>query len=202
MVSGEADTVFRLKGPGRTGHVVLAAQADRPRMLVGGNPMDSQDQAILFSDGWIAVARVSPYRVDWRRPDGQWLSGPPLPLDTISVDRREKCAATERYLRLDCRRVTLPGWPEMVPPFLIPNRVPSRIPTLFAAANGVLVIARTPTATSSDNIYDIVGRNGRLVARLTLPGQYQVVGFGPTDVYLVMKDEMDLQHILRYDWPL
>lgn len=43
----------------------------RPDVTVATLPMNTGDQAWLFPDGRLVIARVSPYRVEWRAPDGQ-----------------------------------------------------------------------------------------------------------------------------------
>lgn len=39
-----------------------------------------EEMASLFVDGWLAVVRLDPLRVDWRSPAGQWTSGRPIPV--------------------------------------------------------------------------------------------------------------------------
>ena len=43
------------------------------------DPWVGSESALLFPDGWIAVARQRPYRIDWRSPDGKWTSGAHCP---------------------------------------------------------------------------------------------------------------------------
>jgi len=58
--------------------------------------LDATEVALLFPDGWLAVARLNPYRVDWRSPSGAWTLGEPLPFRAIRVDDREKEAYAVR----------------------------------------------------------------------------------------------------------
>jgi hypothetical protein len=44
---------------------------------VFGNSLTGEE-GLLFPDGWVAIARLDPYRVDWRRRDGAWILGRPL----------------------------------------------------------------------------------------------------------------------------
>ena len=39
------------------------------------------------------------------------------------------------------------------------------------------------------------------MARLQLPPDHQIVGFGARSVYVVVTDEDDLQRIQRHPWP-
>ena len=76
-------------------------------------PLAGGEEPILFPDGWVAIARIDPYRVDWRSPDGQWTHGAPLPFTTVRLDAREReaFARSHRWAR------GLPTWPETAPAF-------------------------------------------------------------------------------------
>src|SRR5207244_2243808 len=41
------------------------------------NPLAVGEKFLLFADGSLAIARLDPYRVDWRSPNGKWTFGPP-----------------------------------------------------------------------------------------------------------------------------
>ena len=47
------------------------------------------EQAIAFPDGWLAIAYLEPYRVDWLKPTGEWIRGPALSQDTLPFDRTD-----------------------------------------------------------------------------------------------------------------
>ncbi|HEX7049808.1 MAG TPA: hypothetical protein VF188_06300 [Longimicrobiales bacterium] len=197
--SEHLDTIAQLDALDRSGATRLPARDGLLPALIGNNPLASQDEALLFLDGWVAIARTEPYRVDWRSPDGRRMQGPALPFDRIEVDRREKCAAIERLFRgrRRCEPSILPGWPETVPPFL-PD---PRVPVLFAAPDGAVVITRAPTADSRGHRYDVVDRKGRLVGVIQLPAEVRLIGFGPHSVYTVLTDSLDLQTLRRHPWP-
>lgn len=197
--TGAADTLAVIRGRGEFPVHRQPAEGNRPTMLIGGNPLASEDQALLFPDGWIAVARVSPYRVDWRSPDGRWHRGAALPHEQVRTDDREKCAALNRWIGglRDCDPSILEPWPEVVPAF-----VPSRErPDLFATPDGRLVIARTPTARFPGHRYDVVDRDGALTGVITLPENEVLIGFGSNSVYILVTDELDLQRLRRHPWP-
>jgi hypothetical protein len=171
-----------------------------PPTVIIGTPFSSEDRALLFPDGWIAVVRLQPYRVDWRRPDGHWVRGPLLPFHPRRVTAQERVwAMTRAYGRALRDTEQLSGWPEIVPPFLSWNR--GRAPVLLALPDGRLAIARTPTASDSTNRYDLVDRTGALTAVLRLPPYEAIVGFGARSVYVVATDEDDAQRLRRHPWP-
>jgi len=45
----------------------------------------TRDEAIRMRDGWVAIARVSPYRVEFRSPDGGWTGGAPLSFSAVAT---------------------------------------------------------------------------------------------------------------------
>ena len=54
------------------------------------------EQYVAHPDGWIAIVRVNPFRVDWRSPEGRWTLGAPLPIPVIRMTAREKAASLAR----------------------------------------------------------------------------------------------------------
>ena len=196
------DTIARLKGRGSGGFHIGRREGGRPPSIVVANPLASEEQALLFGDGWIAVARSEPYRVDWRAPDGRWVRGAPLPFAAVRVNDRERCAAMERVLGSagGCDPSSVPGWPETVPPFLPPLQ--QRLsPTLLAAPDGRLVIARTPSATSQERHHDVVDRTGRLAGVISVGASEALIGFGARSVYTLATDDEGVQTVRRRPWP-
>ena len=143
---------------------------------------DVQEQAILAPDGWIAVFRAEPYRVDWLTPSGKWLLGAALVLPVLAMDQREEgstyrgcgtrlCAAGNR------NRTSLHGWGGTVELFSGPNLM---IPT---PDSGVL-IRRRPIADARGTLYDFVDRGGKLMRELEISGAERIIGFGPASAYV------------------
>lgn len=197
--SARFDTIARLRGLGSAGVTRLPARGGQLAAVVGNNPLASKDEALLFPDGWVAIARTEPYRVDWRAPDGRWRGGSPLPIQRIRLDRHEKCAAWIRWFGpgRPCEPDLLPGWPEVLPPFLPDNRSS----VLFAAPGGQLVITRAPSADASGPRYDVVDRGGRLAGQLQLEPGIRLIGFGAGSVYTLSTDPLGLQTLRRHPWP-
>jgi hypothetical protein len=78
--NADADTIGRLRPSSRAdGKQVPGA-------------LRSYEQAVLAFDGWIAVARLEPYRIDWRTPEGRWIRGAPLAVPVERMDDAEKDA--------------------------------------------------------------------------------------------------------------
>jgi hypothetical protein len=158
----------------------------------------SRDWGLLFLDGWLAVARVDPYRVDWRRPDGEWITGEPLPFRKIRVDEEQKCAALQPMLgeRTPCDPSVIPWWPESVPPFV--KKFP--LVLLGPTPDGQLFIRRTPKIDDSGIRYDIVDREGRLAGVLPLPDGVRLIGSGARSIYTLVIGPEGLQTLRRHPW--
>lgn len=159
------------------------------------NPLAAEEQALLFPDGWVAVARRSPYRVEWLRPDGRWVRGAPLPFSPVAVDDAQKQFALSRAYspEAEMRVDEMPPWPRIVPPF--PPRA------LLAAPDGRLVIRRMPEARRRGTHYDLVDRAGALVGRLALKDNEQIAAIGADAVYVIATDGSDVQWLQRHAWP-
>ena len=199
---GEFDTIAVLGGQGLAGVRVERGLTPLQRI----SQLATDGQAWLFRDGWIAVAHPDPYRVDWRRPDGQWIRGAPLPFTPVEVTHEEKCFRLSRVtLYTECRLDQFPvAWPKHVPAFVKSRlrRVTPGSTALRPAPGGMLLVIRTPTVEAPENRYDVIDRSGVLRGVFRLPVDQTIVGFGPSSLYVVRKDEVDLQTLSRHAWPL
>ena len=70
------------------------------------------------------------------------------------------------------------------------------------APDGRVFILRSITADRQHPLYDVVDRRGALVHRLALDSNQQMIGFGARSIYVVTRDSVDLQRLLRYPYPL
>lgn len=210
------DTVAVLQGRG------LAGDDCSSRLGVGGgggggggvrtcSRVASEDIPLLFEDGWLAVARVRPYRVDWRTPEGEWVLGAPLEdEDGPPMDRRQKCWVMQGYPPAgpeDCDDGTIDswGWPDAMPAFLprVTRSLPGAdVPVLLPTSGGSLLIRRAPRFPQARARYDLVDRTGTLTATLVLPPREAIVGFGEDVVYTVRMDDVELQWLRRHPWPM
>ncbi len=206
LATGAVYPIARVAGRGRFGLCMAVRAGGSARIPC--NPVATEDLALLFPDGWVAVARTDPYRVDWRDPRGNWTFGAPLPFSPVALDDREKCAALEWVngapLPYACDPARYSEWPGTAPPFFhsaLRGMAAPGSPTLFATPEGELLIRRAPTTAFPDSRYDLVNRHGKLVGTLTVPFDEAIVGFGDKSVYIVETDEMGLQTLRRHPWP-
>ncbi len=191
------DTIARIRGKFRGRSSVDRTIRGRQWVFELVNPFGVEEQAWMFPDGWMALALASPYRVDWRTPDGTWIHGAPLPFTPIPATDTEKLAAMSRYAmaipepQLDPSEY--PGWPEFVPPFTNAALVPLH--------DGRVAIARFVTSASTLQVYDIVDRNGALSARIQVPLNSRIIAFGRESVYLVTRGAYDVERLTRHPLP-
>ncbi len=198
--TGIADTIGRIRPALRL--QVGGTTGPDGRQLSGSYtfpPFTGFEQATLFPDGWVAIARLDPYRVDWRAPNGQWLRGSPIPIETIQVDGREKRAYLARMWNPPATPPdpsTISDWPTTVPAFEA-----LRGSVVLNTPGGELLIARTPTARQPGRHYDVIARSGNRTAQLLLPEGERVVGFGSGTVYVAVTDDDGIQRLQRHPWP-
>lgn len=187
--TGRADTVGRIRPRYERGQLFGRGEVSVPPLAIG-------EQALLFLDGWMAIARLEPYQVEWRSPDGRTIRGTPLPFSVTKVNEREKRAYFDREAKAWGRAPQYapnPVWPENLPVF--------ERDALLAAPDGMVLVRRMPTASVSDTRYDVVDRRGTLVRQISLPENQWIVGFGRRAAYLVVTDADGIQRIERHPWP-
>ncbi len=182
--TGREDTVTRLRQvpPRPTGAPVPVYQVF--------------ERAALSLDGWLAVIRMDPYRVDWRAPTGQWIHGAPIPYQPVPMSDAERRAvmASPHYAEFRDRADLRPAWPDTVPPAI------SGAPRLFSP-QGQLLVLRTRTVLEPGTRYDVIDRTGALAQRLVLPDSELIVGFGPRSVYVDAGHVGDGIRLVRHPWP-
>ena len=193
------DTIARSRGRGSNSAVMreLPRMPNGMRALASGTPLDAEDRIALSYDGWVAIAYVDPYRVDWRTPAGTWINGAPLPFERIRTDSDVKCKWSLRAVPYvdKCDLSWMIGWPGVIPPFVASDR-----PGIFTTRRGEVVIERVQLVDDGPRTYDVVNRRGELVRTVTLGPRQRIVGFGLRGVYVVSTGELDLQTISRHPW--
>lgn len=202
------DTVAFIRGRGPEGLCVYGVRDGRRIYRGRCNRLATEDLALLFTDGWIAVAMVEPYRVDWRHPDGRWTRGAPLPFEPVPVDEQTKCAVLGQQPGFGVVKScdsSWNAWPRTMPPFM--TRTNAAIgdpfsPTALATADGNLLIRRFSASRQDSTRYDLIDRRGVLLGVLELRPGEGIVGFGPESVYVVETTEDGLQKLRRHAWPV
>ena len=162
------------------------------------------EQFIMHTDGWIAVVRINPFRVDWRSPEGRWTLGAPLPVPVIRMTEKEKTASRARTA---ASRAANPSstpvppqlrtpddeWPDVMPPYL-QNEI-------TFSPDGDIIFRRQPSADHPGNAYYVVDRSGRLLGIIDMKENERIIGAGARSLYVVETDADDLKFIRRHTWP-
>jgi hypothetical protein len=192
------DTIQWLRGSGRGQTIawrpVLPGRP--PIRWILGNPLNVAEQALLFRDGWIALAFPDPYRVEWITPDGRRVLAEPIREPRVAVDDRVKRAHIQRkYPKAEpqFQPNEFPPWPSVLPAFLND--------ALLAAPDGRLVVQRAYHPPDDRLVYDWIDRSGRRSGQLVVSANERIVGFGRRSVYVVAKDDDDVEWLRRHPWP-
>lgn len=212
----EAEVVARLwrtkpEVTGRSGNAVMMSL---PRML-------PSDTWAVGEDGRIAVIRANGYSVEWHLPNGETISGPETPFESIPIGYDDKVADLERSrsggLAVSISRNSSGGtqmqmsrggmggggdgpsveeeeWGETFPPFQEDG-------TMVSPANDVWVLRWLPADRPPQ--MDVFGPDGMFKGSVMIPQGRQLIGFGEGPggsevAYLVRTDEVDLKWLERY----
>ena len=204
------DTLARVKRAATNVRTFTNAKGEVTAMSISILPLSVGDEAAMFADGWFAISRVDPYRVDWITPDGRMTKGPPLPFEKIKVTNREieayflarsrgAPAASGRVpdvVRDAVREqaaVAAKSFPAVYPPFVING--------VIAASDGRAIIRRPETADKPNARYDVVDRAGRLVGTIEMAKGERLAAVTKAYAYVVWKDDDDIERLRRHPVP-
>jgi hypothetical protein len=192
----QAEPVVRLREAPARRETTLGADGKISSSSYRRHPLTVGEEAFLFPDGWLAVVRIEPFRVDWRTPDGQWVRGAPLPVPVIRMSNREIQASIARTRESDPKAISPGvqyGWPDVMPPFSSGGFV--------ADPGGRLLILRQRSADFPKTRYFVVDRQGKLEGEIEMPLNEKIIGFGRSSVYVVVTDVDGIQRLRRHPWP-
>ena len=192
--TGRADTIAQVRGTTvAAGTTPSGSTTTRANFILVFSVVD---QAVLFPDGWVAIAYADPYRVDWHPPNAAVVRGDPIPWTPVRVTAEEKQFWHDRMME-DAgtdRPFDFSGTPfaDEIPPF--------RSQGLWPAPDGALLIHRERSRAAPGNDYEIIDRRGARVGTLRLPASERIVGFGAAAVYVAVKDDDGIERLRRHPW--
>lgn len=174
---------------------------------VGMVAFPSRDDWAPMPDGGVAVARVRDYHVDRVSPSSARTSGSPVEVSPIPVTESEKEAWRAERRALAGPQATRNGgvprgpvgpppqaeFPAVMPPFVYWST--------YARPNGELWVLRSHKASDEVPVYDVFNSSGAMVGRVALPAKSRLAGLGNGTVYVVRKDDDDLEYLQRYRLP-
>jgi hypothetical protein len=166
-------------------------------------------------DGWVAVVRAIPYRVQWYPPRGAPVNGPLIRFTPIGVPAAEKDSIVEAAHNPRGPSVSMggvkPGQRSTAPvpirsglePIILdakPAFGPYQL-LLTDRAGRVWLQRHRPFGMKGGPVYDIVDRRGILVDRIELPPRTRLVGIDGPWLFVVRVDDDDLQYLQRFPMP-
>ncbi len=194
--NGKTDTIARLRVAPTTVKVDVDKDGKVSQMRWFPPIYSVGEEPLILADGWIAVARLEPYRIEWRSPDGKWSRPAPIELAESRMTERERQAYLDRRSRALGKPAIRPSddnWPATIPPFQSRPLIP--------LPDGRVLILRTPTADVPGNRYEVIDRSGRRVTIVGLPETERIFAVGTRGAYVVVTDEDGIQRIRRHPWP-
>ncbi|MFN8669245.1 MAG: hypothetical protein U0164_18820 [Gemmatimonadaceae bacterium] len=159
--------------------------------VIGASP----EQGLLFPDGWIAIVRLNPYRVDWRTTEGSVRAGARLSAEDMTINEAEKKSWRQRLIE---REGEVAAARLLDPPFASAWAAITD-DALLPTPEGSLLIRRMSSARSTGTEYDVVDRQGKIQSRVQLKWSERVVGYGARWLYVAQRDENGTEHLHRYE---
>jgi hypothetical protein len=192
----------------------------QPRMEQSGNTLKytfaypglvASDPWAVFPDGRIAIVRGASYSVEFIAPGGSRSPAVQVPYEPFPVTEADKKAEMEdarRRLAEQTKQVQRMLPPnvsmtfEMLPPASWPDRYPAVAPMgAMAAPDGRLWVKRAVPVRLAREIWDVIGSDGRLLARWRLPAKTTIVALGRDAIYTARTDTDDLRYLQRIALP-
>ena len=210
------DTVATVKNAPRHVDIRTDVAGKITSVSIMAPPFVVKEEVVAFEDGWVAIVRVDPYRVDWRAPAGRVMRGRALPWPAVELSEadvaeflrartRSTGNAADQDVRLrqqlaDAMKLA----PERLPPFAGGGpsvRGGPTMPGVLALGDGRLLIRHPETPDHPAARYDVVNRRGALDATLALGKSTWIVAVGRSHAYVAMMDDDGLQYLSRHPWP-
>ncbi len=207
-------TFYSPSGTSRGGGNVSFSSGRSGRVSLAGFRQQSfspRDAWTALPDGGVAVARATTYRMDWYR-NGVSTAGPTIEYDPIRINKDEKEAWADGQANQTATFVALDGgggrrggggtfevprpdideieFPDYKPPFPVSG--------VRATPDGQIWVQRYQRHSEDRALFDVFNDRGELVKQVRLPAGRRLVAFGDGVLYTVMKDEDDLEWLVRY----
>jgi hypothetical protein len=201
-VNTDSAPVIRFPREGTIGDTVLRLRL--PEMGEGQFGETTKQVPTIFAgtdifgvtpDGAVWVARVATNRVEWRTADGKWTHGPSRNYTKVPVTQADK----DRFMENVRHQMQQTGGPvgldirypfaAFKPPFT----------TGMTGPDGQVWLLRSRALDDSVPVYDVVGRDGRVLRRVELPKGTALLGFGGNGaLYLAARGEDGRQKVQRF----
>lgn len=179
----------------------------------GGNPLTPRDEWAVFPDGRIAIARHSPYRIDFVLPDGRMQRGAPIAFTPLPITQADKDEEEERRRRMVRERqntaIRLPGGGVVTPNAAIAQPPLTNFPatkppfraglaSVLARPNGEVWVRRLEPAGARQSLYDVIDASGAVSHQIRIEEGTVLVGFGAKAIYTARADDDGLLSLSRH----
>ncbi len=189
--------------------VEASGSANNRSVSIRRVPMAPEDAWGVAPDGRIGVARIATDEVQWWLPNGNRVTGPPVPFTPIKVVEADKLAWQALQARSGINVNNNNGQITVSPAASKPEPIdpsiqwPATKPAFPAnavrvAPTGELWELRSTPANDPLPLYYVFDSSGNLIKQVRLPAQTRLVAFGKGVVYLVRRDADDLEYLERY----
>lgn len=203
LAIGMVDTVATLRalsalGPRGVDEAGNRLPVARPAFATG-------EEFDVFPDGWVAIARLDPLRVDWVSPDGREVEGvpigePPRPVtDAEKARLRAENASVIKFFEAATgaiREVMLSQYtvfPDVLPPF--------EPGALLAGGDGLAYLKRLDPVGVPGVRYDVFDRSGKSIGIMRLGEGSTLEAVSARFRYIIRTDADSLQWVDRYRVP-
>lgn len=210
------DSIPLLRRDLRTQRIDTVAMLEAPRMRQAVtrrdgrgsgrsafNPLPAGDDWTLLNDGTIAIVRARDYHIDWIQPSGRVSPSARVPARWIRLTDSMKVATIDSLRRQGFGHGDEPSG-SLQRPLVAPSDLPDFRPVFLSGfaigdAQGNVWVRERPEPLSSDPVYDVVDRGGKLIDRIRLPDNVKLVGFGPNTAY-VMRRSGNTMELAKLRW--
>ncbi len=161
----------------------------------------------VTADGWVAVARAVPYRIDWIDPSGRIHIGLVTPHTVLRVTAADRDGGRGQRGQNTQASVSGGGTPAS-PEVTSPEPKFADVKPPFASTRGIRVssdrrawVRRQQPAGSEATVYDVFDGAGRRTDRVALPDRSHIVGFSARSLFVAELDGDDVPRLLVYPLP-
>jgi hypothetical protein len=175
-------------------------------------PFEPRPRWTVFADGRVAVVYPDPYHVEYFSVDGIRFAGATIRTERVPVTEGHREEFRHQARRPRPAVVRARGEPSttiatMSIPFEEPEEWPTYLPPFLTtggfgfAPDGKLWVERTTRTADGHGQYDVIDERGQLVQRVYGPAARRFAGFGRQAIYLIRKNDMDLEYLERFSLP-
>lgn len=169
------------------------------------NAFPAWDDWAVGPGGRVAIVRnQGEYRLDWVIPDGTILQGTPVqdyrPLRVTNNDER---AVQEGRGGASRGASRMGSQPTRRPPTVdIPGKFPpAKLGRIWVTWDGRAIVERHQHLDEQKPLFDLFDDAGRRIRSFRLPEARQIVGTGPSGIFVVREDEVGLLWLEQYSLP-